>query len=312
MTEPRASHVFGPVASRRLGRSLGVDLVPFKVCTFDCIYCQLGPTTTKTIKRDDYACVDDVVDDVRAALDAGTQPDYVTLSGSGEPTLHVHLDEVIARVKKLSDVPVALLTNGALLYRENVRRDAALADVVLPSLDAPTPELFGRINRPDRALSFENHVAGLVRFREEYAGQIWLEVFLLRGINDGEAHADAFRALIERIGPDRVHLNTAVRPTADAEAVRVSPEEMERFCERLGPTTSVVADFKGARRSHQFEATRRHVLEILSRRPCTAYDMADGLGVHPSEAIKWITELLSEGEVRAERRDGDTYYRARR
>ena len=153
MTEKRQAHVYGPVPSRRLGRSLGVDLVPFKVCSFDCIYCQLGPTTMKTVERRDYIPVDELVDDVRKALASGDRPDYITLAGSGEPTLHLHLDEIIRRVKKLSDIPIALLTNGSLFYRETVRRDAALADLVLPSLDAPNAEVFERINRPHASIN---------------------------------------------------------------------------------------------------------------------------------------------------------------
>ena len=310
MAENRKSHVYGPVPSRRLGRSLGVDLVPFKVCSFDCIYCQLGSTTAKTIKRSEYVPVDELVEDVRAALSKGDRPDYITLAGSGEPTLHVHLDEVTVRIKKLADMPVALLTNGSLFYREDVRRDAALADLVLPSLDAPNAELFARINRPHASIEFGRLVDGLVQFRKEYAGQIWLEVFLLKGINDTDADVKEFNAHIERIGPDKIHLNTAVRPAAEANVLRVPPEDMGRLCELFGPKASVAAGFEDVHVPRHFAATRDQVLDLLRRRPCTLNDVADGLGVHANEAIKHLDALLGEHRIAAERRNIETYYRA--
>ncbi len=311
MTEGRNSHVYGPVPSRRLGRSLGVDLVPLKVCSLDCIYCQLGTTMIKTLERRDYVPVDELVEDVSAALARGVQPNYITLGGSGEPTLHVYLDEIITRIRKLSDIPVALLTNGSMFYREGVRRDAALADVVLPSLDAPNAELFSRINRPHRDITFKRHVNGLVQFREEYDGQIWLEVFLLKGINDTEEHVAQFNRHIERIRPDKVHLNTAVRPTAEETALRVPPEDMARLCALFGPKASVVAALESAHLPSDFAVTHEEVLGILGRRPCTLADVADGLGAHPNEVIKHIEALLASGSILAERHGAETYYRAR-
>jgi wyosine [tRNA(Phe)-imidazoG37] synthetase (radical SAM superfamily) len=309
MAESRTLHVFGPVPSRRLGRSLGVDLVPFKVCSFDCLYCQLGRTTNKTLERREYVSADEVIEDVRSALDRGARPDYVTLSGSGEPTLYLHLDEVIVRIRKLTDTPIALLTNGSLLYREDVRRDAALADVVLPSLDAPNAELFERINRPAPGIGFGRYVDGLVKFREEYDGPIWLEIFLLRGINDRDEHVAGFRRHIERIRPDKIHLNTAVRPTADAGALQVEPEHLERLCRLFGPKASVVADVEHVHARAEFVATREQVLGMLGRRPCTADDVAGGLGIHPNEVMKHVEHLLDAGEIVAERRGDKVYYR---
>ncbi|MFW6159215.1 MAG: radical SAM protein [Planctomycetota bacterium] len=310
MSKERASHVFGPVPSRRLGRSLGVDLVPFKVCTLDCIYCQVGRTTEKTLERKVYVCVDEVIEDVRRALAEEARPDYITLSGSGEPTLHVYLDEVVSRIKKWTDVPVALLTNGVLFYRPDVRADAALADLVLPSLDAPTAELFERINRPCPAVDFARYVEGLVQFRLEYPGQIWLEIFLLKGINDSDEHVVGFRQHIEQIRPDRVQLNTAVRPTAEGTALRVPPEEMERLVGRFGPNAEIIADFDRIHQERQFTVARQQVLDMLRRRPCTIDDVADGLRIHRNEVTKHLGELTAEERIEAITRDGRTYYQA--
>ena len=309
MAENRRSHVYGPVPSRRLGRSLGVDLVPFKVCSFDCIYCQLGPTTTKTTERREYVPVDEIIEDVRAALAKGGRPDYVTLAGSGEPTLHLYLDEIIRRIKKLSDIPVALLTNGSLFHRDDVRQDAALADVVLPSLDALDARLFERINRPHPDIEFGRLVDGLARFREEHSGRLWLEVFLLKGLNDAEADVERFNEHIRRIRPDRIHLNTAVRPTAEPGALAIAPERLAKLCPLFGPKASVAAGAKDIHAQHDFAATRDNVLELLERRPCTLTDIADGLNMHVNEATKHIDTLLVERMIAAERRGPETYYR---
>ncbi len=172
-------HVFGPVPSRRLGRSLGVDLVPFKTCSYDCIYCQVGRTTNQTIERKEWVPMDAVLDELKVKL--ACRPDYVTLSGSGEPTLHSRLGETIEHIQAMSDVPVAVLTNGSLLWQKEVREELALADAVLPSLDAGNGLKFAFINRPHPCLTFERMVEGLIAFRDEFPGQYWLEVFLLGG-----------------------------------------------------------------------------------------------------------------------------------
>jgi len=310
VTEKRKSHVYGPVPSRRLGRSLGVDLVPFKVCSLDCIYCQLGPTTTKTLDREEYVPVEELVEDVRAALANADRPDYITLAGSGEPTLHVHLDEIIARIKKLTDIPVALLTNGSLFFRRDVRQDAALADVVLPSLDAPDGQLFRRINRPHPGIEFARLVDGLVRFRDEYAGQVWLEVFLVKGINDTAADVAQFNGHIERIRPDRIHLNTAVRPAAEADVLPVAPGDLARLCQLFGPKASVAGGSGDTRSERHLAVTCDRVLDLLRRRPCTLHDVAAGLGIHVNEAAKHIQALLAKRNIIAERRSSETYYLA--
>jgi len=286
-----------------------VDLVPFKVCSFDCIYCQLGPTTTKTTERREYVPVDELIEDVRAALARGDRPDFITLAGSGEPTLHVYLDELIVRIKKLTDIPVALLTNGSLFYREDVRRDAALADVVLPSLDAPSPGLFKRINRPHPSIEFRSLVDGLVQFGREYSGQLWLELFVLKGLNDAEVDVERFGEHIRRIRPDRIHLNTAVRPTSEPRALAVAIDDLAALCPLFGPKASVAAGTEDIHVKHDFTATRDNVLELLRRRPCTLKDIADGLNMHVSEATKHIDTLLVEHRVVAERRGPETYYR---
>jgi wyosine [tRNA(Phe)-imidazoG37] synthetase (radical SAM superfamily) len=204
----RKQYIFGPVPSRRLGRSLGVDIVPFKLCPLDCVYCQLGRTTDKVSARKDYAPIDEVMSELKQRLDEGTKADFITISGSGEPTLHSRLGELINRIKAATKIPVAVLTNGVLFDDPLVRADCSRADVVLPSLDAADRQTFERVNRPCAGISIENVISGLCLFRNQFKGRIWLEVFIVEGVNTDPQQIAALRAAIERIKPDKVQLNT--------------------------------------------------------------------------------------------------------
>jgi len=302
------SHIFGPVPSRRLGRSLGVDLVPFKTCTYDCIYCQLGRTTCKTVERKEWVPLDEVLAQLKAKL--STRPDYITLSGSGEPTLYSRLGELIAAIKGMTDIPVAVLTNASLLGTRAVHEGILNADLVIPSLDAGDEPLFRHVNRPREEISFDAMVDGLIRFRQAYAGKYWLEVFLLGGITAIPAEVEKIRRLIARIRPDRVQLNTVTRPPAEDFALPVSRQDMERYAAMLGGRTEVIADFRGVHREGEFAAKREDVLDLLRRRPCTIEDITAGLGMHTNEAAKYVTELLERGAIVAEAREGRSYYKA--
>ena len=183
-------YVYGPVPSRRLGRSLGVDLVPYKVCSYDCIYCQLGRTKNKTIERKPYIPGATILDQVRQKLQEGVSADYITVAGSGEPTLNSEIGRLIHDIKKHTEIPVAVLTNSSLLGDSRVREAIVEADVVLPSLDAYDQKAFEAINRPHPEIPFEAMVEGLMAFRKAYGGEIWLEVFVLDGINATETDAE--------------------------------------------------------------------------------------------------------------------------
>ncbi len=302
------SHVFGPVPSRRLGRSLGVDLVPFKTCTYDCIYCQLGRTTNQTLERKEWVSMDAVLEELKRKL--GCRPDYITLSGSGEPTLHSRLGEIIEHIQAMSDVPVAVLTNGSLLWQKEVRQEVALADVVLPSLDAGDAFKFAFINRPHPDLTFEQMVEGLIAFRGEFTGQYWLEVFLLGGYTAMEADVKKIAAWVRRIRPDRVQLNTVARPPAEEFALSVAPEELARLAGRFSPRAEVVAEQPSRLNHKSRKLDARAVLDLLRRRPCTAGDVARGLGVNRLEILKRLEPLVARGEIETSRHEGEVYYRA--
>ena len=307
----RAQYVYGPVPSRRLGRSLGVDLIPFKTCTYDCIYCQLGPTTNRTLRLAEYVPVDAVLADLDrrlAGLDA--PPDYVTLAGSGEPTLHAGLGRLAAEIRRRTDVPVAVLTNGALLSEPAVADAAAEADLVVPSLDAGTATMWQRVNRPHPDLDWEIMLDGLIGFGRQFAGEVWLEVMLLEGLTGEEMAASAIALLAERIRPDRIQLNTAVRPAAEAGVEAVPRARLEALARRFDPPAEVVAEFRQPA-DREGAATTEDVLALLRRRPCSAKDVADGLGVAPNEAVKLLDELTAAGRARALRRDTGVFYEAR-
>lgn len=304
-------YLYGPVPSRRLGLSLGIDVVPFKVCTLDCLYCQLGGTSEKTVERKDYLPIEAVLGELKSRIAQGLRADHITVSGSGEPTLNSHLGDLIGGIKQIASVPVAVLTNGTLLYRADVRAECARADVILPSLDAGDEETFKRINRPHGDISIEKLISGLSTFRDEYAGQIWLEVFLIAGLNTGAEQMAKIKEAIERIRPDKIQLNTAVRPTAQPSVRRLDTEELQAIARQLGPKAEVVADFAlvpgGRHTGHRAE----DVLSMLKRRPCSLDDICRGLGIRAEEALKYIADFQKQGAVDSLAKDGIAFFRAK-
>lgn len=311
MTHRPFKHIFGPVPSRRLGRSLGIDLVPFKTCSYDCIYCQLGRTTVKTLERKEYVPVANVLSELDRKLTDGVSADYITLSGSGEPTLHSRLGELIAGVKQRTGIPLAVLTNGSLLWDPSVRRGLGEADVIIPSLDAGDELLFQQVNRPHPDLRLEQIVEGLRALRKEFSGQIWLEVFLLGGLTAVEAEVEKIARIAEEVSPDKVQLNTVARPPAEEFALPVSVDTINQLAKAFRVHAEVVADFSEAGPVSTGVVEDEDILGLLRRRPCTVRDIAHGIGLHPSEVAKRLDVLSKGGDVQAKRKEGDVFYSAR-
>ena len=311
MTNSPYKYVFGPALSRRLGRSLGVDVVPFKTCTYDCVYCQLGPTTVHTLERKAYVPLDEVLDEVRRKLDSGVRADYITIGGSGEPTLYSEIGPLIAGIKSFTPTPVAVLTNGSLLWDPEVRDALNLADVVLPSLDASDAQAFLAVNQPIAAITYERMIAGLESFRNTYAGQIWLEIFLTAPIEPQSAAIDRFIKHIGRIRPDKVHLNTLARPAPGSTAVPVAPDIMHEIAQRLGPNAEVIADFPTpVAQASRLHVSEDDVLALVRRHPCSLEDIAAGLAIPLEEATHHIECLLKDGKIAEDRRDNIAFYLA--
>jgi wyosine [tRNA(Phe)-imidazoG37] synthetase (radical SAM superfamily) len=290
------SHLFGPVPSRRLGLSLGVDLIPRKTCPYNCIYCEVGPTTHPTLKRFHYQA-QAIIRELAAYLERpDRQPDFITLAGSGEPTLNLDLGRIIGEIKSMTATPVAVLTNGALLYLPEVRRELAAADVILPSLDAAREETFQRINRPVAGFTLAQLLAGLTACRREYRGQLWLEVLLLQGVNDTEAELTALRRVLADLAPDKVQLNTSVRPVVEDWARALTREDMEAAAAFLGPGVEVIASFKGCAGPAAGWSDADFV-EMLARRPMTAADLARALGLSQTQVMDRLQRLCASGAI---------------
>jgi wyosine [tRNA(Phe)-imidazoG37] synthetase (radical SAM superfamily) len=299
-------HVY-MVPSRRLGRSLGVDLVPHKTCSFDCIYCQLGRTTELTVARRPGPPVEVLVDEVEEAIAHGPRPEFVTLSGSGEPTLYEPLGELIDALGRVFR-PVAVLTNGSLLAEEKVRAALCRADVVLPSLDAADEETFQWVNRPHPDLTLQGLVEGMVGFRHEFRGEIWLEVMMLGGVTATPDQAARLARLAATIEPDRIHLNTVVRPPAEDYALPASRDGLHALCEVFRPHAEVIAESLPAADTPCSAVSSEAVLEILRRRPCTVVDLATALGVPSPGVVKILEALLVLRAVRVRARERQIFY----
>jgi wyosine [tRNA(Phe)-imidazoG37] synthetase (radical SAM superfamily) len=305
-------HVYGPVPSRRLGASLGVDVVPLKACPYDCIYCQLGSTRKLTAERVAFFPVEEILADVERRLQLWPPPDVVTVAGSGEPTLYSGLGALIDGIKRITDTRVALLTNGALFHRADVRAEAARADIVLPSLDAGDRATFRMVNQPVSGLTLQKVVDGLAAFRREYHGEIWLEVMVVAGITDACERVRAIAALARRIAPDRIQLNTPVRPTFEERAAPVPAARLVELARLFSPAAEVITEWEG--RHEDGSAPRSpesdDVLALLRRRPCTVDDVAAGLGLHPNTAVKTLAALEHQGEVHRVLRGGRVFWHA--
>jgi wyosine [tRNA(Phe)-imidazoG37] synthetase (radical SAM superfamily) len=303
-------HVYGPVPSRRLGRSLGIDLVPFKTCTFDCVYCQLGRTTKKTIQRKEYVSIERILIELKRKLVTANIPDYISLAGSGEPTLNSGIGELIVKIKEMTDIPLAVLTNGSLLWKREIQDALLAADLVLPSLDAGDQNLFRTVNRPKRNLWFALMVDGIASFTRRFKGEVWLEVFLLAGVTGMQPEVEKIAALVKRIGPARTQLNTVARPPTEEFAFPLSADQMLALKGFFPGRVEIISENEGknARTPTFNETTDVDILALLNRRPCTNRDVATGLGIHVVEALKHLERLNTDGRVRIVATGGHVFY----
>jgi len=303
-------YLFGPVPSRRFKRSLGVDLTPLKTCNFDCVFCQLGRTRRKTVLRNEYAPIDTVLKELKEWLATDGYADYITLSGSGEPTLHTKFGEVLTFLKKAAK-PSVLLTNGSFLSDPHVRKDAALADIVKVSMSAWDQNSFELINRPHQDISFNKFVDGQKKFRKIFTGQMWMEVFLLFGINSRPADVSKLAAIAKEINPDRIQLNTVARPPAEEFAAALPHDSMQTLCRLFDPPAEIIADFD-APFSDSIQATEADILAMLQRRPCTINQIANSFNMHVNEVSKYLGKLINSNTITiyTVHKNSEVYYSA--
>jgi len=273
------------------------------------VFCQLGRTTKKTITRKEYVPTDAVISELAQWLEEGNKADYITLSGSGEPTLHCHFGRVIEFVRNHSSIPAVLLTNGSMLGLQEVQEAASLANIVKVSLSAWDQASYAWINRPHPSLRFRDLVKAQKSFRIRFKGQLWLEVVLIAGMNSTPADVKRIAALAEEIEPDRIHLNTVVRPPAEEFATPLSEEYLHSLCHLFHPAAEVIAEFKADKES-EIRINEEAILGILRRRPCTAEQLARIFNMHPNEVAKYLGSLLRTGQIFQKRKDHTVYYGA--
>ncbi len=301
------SYVFGPVPSRRLGMSLGVDLIPAKTCTFDCLYCEVGRTTSKTLKPGPFVPFRKVVDEIKIKL-MKSEPDTVTLAGSGEPTLYSRIHEVIDGVKDITETKIAVLTNGSLFWKEEIRKRVLKADIILPTLSSVFENTFRMIHRPHPGLELNTVIDGLERLRNDYKGLLFLEIVLLAGINDTEKEVEGLKTVIDRLNPEKIQLNTVVRPPADKRALSLDRERLEEIKIFLGERAEIIAGVTFDTKKDKADTLIRDLLDMLKRRPLRSIDIQDVTGLSPHDVEDLVKGLLIKGYISRQEHSGEDYY----
>jgi wyosine [tRNA(Phe)-imidazoG37] synthetase (radical SAM superfamily) len=303
--------LFGPVPSRRLGISLGIDLVPMKTCTLNCIYCECGESTHLTLERREYVPFATVKQELSIYFANNPPPDYITFSGSGEPTLNSRIGDVLHFIKNhIHDIPVALLTNGTLFSQKQVREDIKAATVIIPSLDAATEKVFRKINRPSPHLKVDTIIQGLTQLRKEYRGKIWLEIFIVPGMNDTEQELTALKQAIDKIKPDQVQINTLDRPGPVPTLRAATRQELEHVIDFWEmENAAIVADAPEHKALFPYRKdTASAILGTIARRPCTLTDLSEILGLPTDEVKKYIDSLHTDKKIKIVKQKRGLFY----
>jgi wyosine [tRNA(Phe)-imidazoG37] synthetase (radical SAM superfamily) len=306
-------YVFGPVPSRRLGQSLGIDTIPLKTCNWNCVYCQIGRTKPLLNQRKDYFPPQDILAEVHQALDAhrSGEIDWVTFVGSGEPLLHASMGDLVRGVKGLTDLPVAVITNGSLLYLPEVREDLFSVDAVLPTLDAGTAGLYRKINRPHPDITFERLVEGLVDFRNAYQGKLWVEVMLVRDLNDTPHALQDIVRVLEKIKPDAVHINLPTRPPVESWVQPPDPEGLMQALAIFGNIAEVVHPAEGSFDLSGFEDPLDAILAIITRHPMRQEELERALTRWKLGQVRQVlADLETSGRAQGVERLGVRFWSA--
>ncbi|MDA3872000.1 MAG: radical SAM protein [Candidatus Marinimicrobia bacterium] len=308
-------YLFGPVPSRRLGMSLGIDLIPTKVCSLNCVYCECGKTTNLTIERKEYVPYNKVTNELEHYFKNNPTPDYVTFSGSGEPTLNSKIGD-ISKFLKLNYpyIPIAVLTNGTLFDQKEVRTELLDADLVLPSLDAASELSFKKINRPFHTLNIDKYIQGLIDFRKEYSGKIWLEVLILPGYNDNKKDLKLLKDAFVKIKPDKIQLNSLDRPGILNTLRSATRNELQQIADFLNlDNVEIIASAPKRKEIKSYRKdTETAILETIFRRPCTLDDLSEILGLHKNEINKYLDVLESDDKIEIIRQSRGIFYKIKK
>ena len=305
-------HIFGPVPSRRLGISLGIDPIPFKTCTYNCVYCECGATTNLTTDRKEYIPGKDIIAELKDYLDRNPKLDYLTFSGSGEPTLNIGIGKIINFLKEnYPQYKIAILTNGSLLYQKEVRDEIIKADLIMPSLDAVSDTIFKQINRAHRGLEIQTIISGLIEFRKIFKGKVWLEVFIAPGINDTEEELKLLRDTIIRIDPDHVQINSLDRPGTESWVKPINNISLKKVISYFkGLPVEIIANFESREKIASFDYNiEERIIATIRRRPCTAEDLSETLGIHINETNKYLQSLLERKKVESQNLERGIFFK---
>ncbi len=301
-------YIFGPVPSRRLGYSLGIDILPKKTCNMDCIYCELGRSGKRVKEARTTPPWREIIEEIKQYCAIhGRSFDCLTFTASGEPTLNKDLATLITHAKNITRTPVAILTNSSTVMDKTIRDTLKLADIVLPSLDAATERTFKRINRPHPSLDIKKIIEGLTLLRQEMQGRMWLEVLFVRDVNDTQEELEALKKAIDRINPHKIQLNTVARPPAESWAKPITSEKMERICSFFGHKAEIVIDFKAQMEKGEALILESEIVDTLKRRPLTIQDFQALFGKY-AETKKILSGLIEKGVVAEKMVQNKTFY----
>ena len=307
----KTKRVFGPVLSKRLGNSLGIDVIPHKTCSYNCIYCQLGSEENTITDLTNYYSVDEIIYELKEALLNNKNIDYITFTGSGEPTLYKDLKKLIYEIKQITDIPVCIRTNGSLLYKQEMRSNLLLADLIIPSLDAGNEETFKLIDNPNKEIDFDKMVEGLIEFKKVFKGEYWLEIFLLKDINDNEDELDDIIKIVKKIKPDRIQLITATRRVANEKAKALSDEELKKIKKYFNSKCDIEIDIPNISENHKGNTrilTEDDIVNFLIRQPDTAYIIAKSFNENERKVKELLDLLIKKNKVREEIVNGVVSY----
>jgi wyosine [tRNA(Phe)-imidazoG37] synthetase (radical SAM superfamily) len=307
-------YIFGPVLSRRLGLSLGVDVIPKKTCNLNCVYCESGRTSLASAHRASFIPVKDIIAELKDFLKTNPKIDHITFSGAGEPTLYQDLPEIILFIKEnYPQYKLAMITNSILLAQPEIRQELLSFDVILPSLDAISTAVFNKINRPVNKIEYQKVINGLISFSKDFKGKIWLEVFIIEGINDTESELALLKEYINKIAPDVVQLNTLDRPGTESWVKPASWQKLEEIKKYFTPLkVEIVARNKT---SKHYEASVQNIdeqiINTIKRRPCTAQELTTIIGLESDSIEIHIQLLISSGTIEPYNQSGIVFYKIR-
>ncbi|MBN1968977.1 MAG: radical SAM protein [Candidatus Delongbacteria bacterium] len=305
-------YLFGPVPSRRLGRSLGIDLLIEKICNFNCVYCEVAPTKVFGTERKEFIPAEEVISELKDYLikNISSPPDFITFSGSGEPTLHSKLGYIIDEIQKMTDIPVAVITNSGTITDPSVYNDLLKADLVIPSLDAVSRKVLYKINKIPPELDIEKMIDTLKKFTEEFSGEVWLEILVCKNINDQEEEFLNLKKAVDYINPKIVQVHTISRPPMAGKPGKADESSLKRLAEIIGEKATIVRSFNDLNRKSSGCSSDIELLKSLLRvRSCHLEEIVDATGISADTVLKLVNNLELEGVIKREIFDNNEYFK---